>query len=81
VGKMTFTGLALSLLIVAGSPQQRSPRPKGERLDKSETTTNSDADSEVVGTLDFGIRNPSHLSDEDAIRLMSGSSASSGASS
>jgi len=69
--KMTFTGLALSLLIVAGVRQQGSPRPKGERLDKGETMTNSDADSEVVGTLDFGIRNPSDLSDEDAIRLIS----------
>jgi tetratricopeptide (TPR) repeat protein len=59
------------LLIVAGAPQQRSPRPKGERLDKGEAMTNSYADSEVVGTLDFGIRNPSHLSDEDAIRLIS----------
>jgi tetratricopeptide (TPR) repeat protein len=69
--KTTLTGLALSLLIVAGAPQQRSPQPKGERLDKGETLTNSDADSEVVGTLDFGIRNPSDLSDEDAIRLIS----------
>jgi tetratricopeptide (TPR) repeat protein len=69
--KVTFAGLALSLLIVAGAPQQRSRHPKGERLDKGETATDSDADSEAVGALDFGIRDPSHLSDEDAIRLIS----------
>jgi hypothetical protein len=38
--KMTFSGLALSLLIVAGAPQQRSRHPKAERLDKGETMTN-----------------------------------------
>jgi hypothetical protein len=69
--KMMFTGLALSLLMAAGAPHRRALRLKGERVDKGETTTSSDADSEVVGTLDFGIRNPSHLSDEDAIRLIS----------
>jgi hypothetical protein len=67
--KATFTGLALSLLITAGAPYQRASQPKGDRVDKGETMTSSDTEPQVREPLDLGMEDPSHLSDEDAIRL------------
>jgi tetratricopeptide (TPR) repeat protein len=68
--KMTFTGLALSLLIAAEAPQQRALHLKGQHAGKGETMADSDVESEVVGTVDLGMHDPSDLSDEDAIRLI-----------
>ena len=69
--KMTFRGLALSLLIAAGAPHQGALRLKGEHLDNGETMTDSDAEPEAVEPMALGgWRDPSDLSDEDAIRLI-----------
>jgi hypothetical protein len=56
--KMTLSGLALSLLIAAVAAHQRAQHLKGEHLDKGKTMTNSDAEPEVVGTVDLGLTGP-----------------------
>jgi tetratricopeptide (TPR) repeat protein len=66
--KMTFTGLALSLLIAAGAPNQHALRPEGEHASKGETVTNPDAEPQVREPLDLGMHDPSDLPDGDAIR-------------
>lgn len=66
--KMKFAGFVLCLLAAAGLTQQSEYRSHPGRAAKSETMTGSDAEPEVGKTL-WPDPDPSHLSDEDAIRL------------
>ena len=66
--KIKFAAFVLCLLAAAGLTQQPEYRSHPGRAAKSETMTGSDAEPEVGKTV-FLDPDPSHLSDEDAIRL------------
>ena len=69
--KMKFAALGLCLLAAAGLTPHPEYRAHPGRAAKSETMTGLNAEPEAREPLDLGMADPSGLSDEDAIRLIS----------